>query len=248
MIRLKNSNELMMMREAGKISGEALLIGGEAVKPGVTTLSIDQKIRRFIEKHGARPTFLGYGGFPNSACISVNEQVIHGIPSDRVLMEGDIVKIDVGAFYKGFTGDCAATFAVGKISDEAQALIDATRESFYEAVKVAFPGNRIGDIGNAVDSYVSERGYSVVKKFVGHGVGRELHEDPEVPNFGRAGHGVRLMEGMTIAVEPMVNMGTGDVKVLSDKWTVVTADGKLSAHYEHSMAIGSNGPVLLTKV
>lgn len=248
MIRLKNSNELALMREAGKISGEALLVGGEAVKAGATTASIDAKIRHFIEKHGARPTFLGYGGFPASACISVNEQVIHGIPSGRELHEGDIVKIDVGAFYKGFTGDCAATFAVGTVSDEAQALIDATRESFYEAMKVALPGNRVGDIGNAVEAYVTSKGYSVVRDYVGHGVGRELHEDPEIPNFGRAGHGIRLMEGMTIAVEPMVNMGTYAVKVLPDKWTVLTADGKLSAHYEHSVAISSNGPVLLTKV
>lgn len=248
MIRIKNSNELAMMREAGKLSGEALMVGKEAVKPGVTTKSIDTKIRNFIEKHGARPTFLGYGGFPASACISVNDQVIHGIPSDRVLKEGDIVKIDVGAFYKGFTGDCAATFAVGKISDEAQALIDATRESFCEAMKVALPGNRVGDIGCAVETYVASKGYSVVRQYVGHGVGRELHEDPEIPNFGTAGHGVRLVEGMTIAVEPMVNAGVCNVKVLPDKWTVLTADGKLSAHYEHTVAISSNGPVLLTKV
>lgn len=248
MIKLKNNLELISMREAGKISGEALLIGKEAVKPGVTTKSIDTKIRHFIEKHGARPTFLGYGGFPASACISVNEQVIHGIPSDRELKDGDIVKIDVGAFYKGFTGDCAMTVGVGNISDEAKALIDATRESFYEAMKVALPGNRIGDIGYAVENYVSSKGYSVVRKFVGHGVGRELHEDPEVPNFGSKGHGIRLMEGMTLAIEPMVNAGTGEVIVLSDGWTVLTADKKLSAHYEHSIAISSNGPVLLTEV
>lgn len=248
MIKLKNSNELALMREACKISGEALLVGGDAVKAGVTTKSIDTKIRHFIEKCGARPTFLGYGGFPGSACISVNDQVIHGIPSERELKDGDIVKIDVGAFYKGFTGDCAATFAVGSISPEAQALIDATKQSFFEAMKVALPGNRIGDIGHAVQSYVEEKGYSVVRQYVGHGVGRELHEDPEVPNFGTAGHGIRLMEGMTVAVEPMVNMGTYNVKVMPDKWTVLTADGKLSAHYEHSVAISSNGPVLLTKV
>lgn len=248
MIKIKNSQELISMRDAGKITGEALLVGGEAVMPGVTTKEIDTKIRKFIEKCGARPTFLGYGGFPGSACISVNEQVIHGIPSDRVLCEGDIVKIDVGAFYKGFTGDCAATFAVGEISNEARELIKATEESFYEAMKVALPGNRIGDIGNAVESHVAGKGYSVVRKFVGHGVGRELHEDPEVPNFGKAGHGIRLVEGMTIAVEPMVNVGTGDVVILKDGWTVLTADKKLSAHYEHSVAISDNGPILLTKV
>lgn len=238
------------MQIAGRITGEALLLAGEAVREGVTTASLDKIIRNHIEKSGAVPSFLGYGGFPASACISINDEVIHGIPSPkRVLKEGDIVKIDVGAYIGGFHGDSARTFAVGKISEDAQRLIDATRESFFKAVEaLEKPGARIGDIGAAVDGYVSQYGFSVVRKYVGHGVGRDLHEDPSVPNYGTAGRGQRITEGMVIAIEPMVNAGTASVRELSDGWTVLTADGKLSSHYEHTVAMTANGPLLLTKV
>ena len=249
MIHLKNQSQLALMRDAGKITGEAILAAGEAIKPGVTTAHIDHVIRTYIEKCGATPTFLGYGGFPASACVSVNDEVIHGIPSQlRVLKEGDIVKIDVGACYRGYNGDSARTFAVGKISDEAARLIRVTEESFYEALKVINEGARIGDIGHAVESHCVRNGFSVVRRYVGHGVGAEPHEDPEVPNFGAAGHGIRLMRGMTIAVEPMVNAGAAAVYELPDGWTVKTKDGSLSAHYEHSIAVTDNGPELLTKV
>ncbi len=249
MIKLKNREQIEKMKEAGRITGEVLYAAGQRVREGISTKELDDFIREFIERHGARPTFLGYGGFPGSACISINEQVIHGIPSDKVILhDGDIVKIDVGAFYNGFTGDSACTFPVGNVSDEAKRLIEATRESFYRGVKNAVPGKRIGDIGSAIETYVTDRGFSVVRTYVGHGVGHELHEDPEVPNYGMPGRGIRLCSGMTIAIEPMVNAGTHRVRVLDDKWTVVTADGALSAHYEHSVAITDDGPVLLTKV
>lgn len=234
------------MRDSGKIAALARATGGEMAKPGVTTGAIDAKIRKVITSHGATPSFLGYGGFPGSACVSVNEEVIHGIPSDRVLKEGDIVKIDVGAFYKGFHSDCAATFAVGAVSDEALRLISVTEESFMRGMAKAVPDARLGDISAAVQEYVESNGFSVVREYVGHGVGRELHEDPSLPNFGTAGRGVRLRSGMTLALEPMVNVGVYDVRVLSDEWTVVTADGKLSAHYENTIAVTDNGPVILT--
>ncbi len=236
------------MREAGRITGEALALAGESIKPGMTTKQLDTIIRHHIEKSGAKPSFLGYGGFPGSACISINNEVIHGIPSARVIEEGDIVKVDVGAFYKGFHGDSANTFAVGKVSDEAMRLIEVTKESFWRGIAEAKPGNRVGDIGYAVQSYVEGNGFSVVKKYVGHGVGAELHESPDVPNFGTKGRGVRLCSGMTIAVEPMVNIGAPDVIEKSDKWTVVTADGTLSAHYEHTIAITDDGVIVLTKI
>lgn len=247
MIVLKTARELVKMREAGRISARALRLAGEAVEPGVTTAEIDRRVRQYIEKEGARPSFLGYGGFPASACISVNNVVIHGIPSKKiVLKEGDIVSVDVGAELNGFHGDNAWTFPCGKISAQAQALLDATRESLFEGIKMARPGNRIGDIGSAVQRYVEARNYSVVRDFVGHGVGAKLHEDPSVPNFGTPGRGVRLLPGMTIAIEPMINAGTHKVKVLSDEWTTVTEDGKLSAHFEHSVAITPDGPQILT--
>lgn len=236
------------MREAGRITGEALALAGESLKPGMTTKQLDTIIRHHIEKCGAKPSFLGYGGFPGSACISINNEVIHGIPSARVIEEGDIVKVDVGAFYKGFHGDSANTFAVGKVSSEAMKLIEITKESFWRGISEAKPGNRVGDIGYAVQSYVEENGFSVVKRYVGHGVGADLHESPDVPNFGTKGRGVRLCSGMTIAVEPMVNIGTPDVVEKSDKWTVVTADGSLSAHYEHTIAITDDGVIVLTKI
>lgn len=247
MVSLKTTRELRLMREAGKISQEALLKAGEAVKPGVTTFELDKIVRTTIEKAGAVPSFLGYGGFPASACISVNNVVIHGIPSKKqILKEGDIVSIDVGACYQGFNGDNAWTFACGEISMEAQKLLDATRESLFEAIKMAQPGNRIGDIGSAVQKYVEARNYSVVRDFVGHGVGAKLHEDPSVPNYGTPGRGVRLLPGMTIAIEPMVNAGGHEVTVLGDGWTTVTRDGRLSAHFEHTIAITPDGPVILT--
>ena len=249
MILVKNSEQLAIMRKAGRITGEAILVARDHIREGVSTKELDIRIREYLEKCGAKPSFLGYGGFPGSACISLNDEVIHGIPSkDRILHEGDIVKIDVGACYKGFHGDSANTFGVGKISEEAEKLIAATRESFFRGAAQAKAGNRIGDIGSAVFEYANALGYGVVKRYVGHGVGMELHEDPEVPNFGTAGRGPRLMPGMTIAIEPMINAGTYLVKEMSDGWTVRTADGRLSAHYEHTVAITDGDAVLLTMV
>ena len=236
------------MRQACRITGEALAYAHGLVREGITTKYLDGKIREFIEKSGAKPSFLGYSGFPASACISVNEEVIHGIPSGRVLHEGDIVKIDVGAFYRGYHGDSARSFAVGRVSDEAVRLMEVTKKSFFDGMAKALVGGRIGDIGNAVESCVKDAGYTVVRQYIGHGVGRELHEDPEVPNFGTAGRGVRLYPGMTIAIEPMVNAGGHSVRVLSNEWTVVTMDGSLSAHYENTVAITENGPENMTDV
>lgn len=249
MIHIKNTEDIKLMKIAGRITGEALYLGGEAVKEGVSTKHIDDIIRHHIEKCGARPSFLGYGGFPASACISINDEVIHGIPSkDRIIKDGDIVKIDVGACYQGFNGDSANTFVCGNGTEEAKRLIQATKEAFYKGADFARAGCRVGDIGSAIDSHVQTYGYSVVRKYIGHGVGRELHEDPEVPNFGKAGRGTRLYPGMTIAIEPMVNVGDHRVLELSDGWTVKTFDGKLSAHYEHSVLITDGEPVLLTKI
>ena len=247
MVSIKTARELSKMKDACRISAEALRVAGEAVKPGVTTLEIDTIVRQYIEKQGATPSFLGYGGFPASVCISVNNVVIHGIPSkNTVLKEGDIVSVDVGAYYRGFHGDNAYTFPCGKISADAQALLDATKESLFEGIKQACPGNRVGDIGSAVQKYVEARSYSVVRDFVGHGVGAKLHEDPSVPNYGTPGRGPRLLPGMTIAIEPMVNQGAYQVKVLDDEWTTVTLDGKLSAHFEHTVAITPDGPRIMT--
>lgn len=249
MIHIKNTEDIKLMKIAGRITGEALCLGGEAVKEGVSTKHIDDIIRSHIEKCGAKPSFLGYGGFPASACISINDEVIHGIPSkDRIIKDGDIVKIDVGACYQGFNGDSANTFICGTASEEAVKLIEATKEAFFMGVSFAKSGFRVGDIGFAIDSHVRTYGYSVVRKYIGHGVGRELHEDPEVPNFGTAGRGVRLYPGMTIAIEPMVNIGTHNVKEMPDGWCVKTADGKLSAHYEHTVLITDGDPILLTQV
>ena len=249
MIIIKNSEQIALMRIAGRITAEALMVARDAIRPGMSTKELDTKIRHYIEKCGATPTFLGYNGFKGSACISLNEEVIHGIPSDkRIISEGDIVKVDVGARFRGYNGDSARTFAVGKVSDEALRLISVTEQSFYEAMKVAKAGNRIGDIGHAVESFVISNGYSVVKTYTGHGVGADLHEEPEIPNHGRAGRGARLYPGMTLAIEPMVNAGTENVKVLRDGWTVVTADGKLSAHYENSILITESDPEILTQI
>ena len=247
MVSIKTARELSLMKDACRISAEALRVAGEAVKPGISTYEIDLIIRRYIEKQGASPSFLGYGGFPASACISVNNVVIHGIPSKTtILRDGDIVSVDVGAFYKGYHGDNAYTYPCGTISDRAQKLLDATRESLYEGIKQAQVMNRIGDIGSAVQEYVEARSYSVVRDYVGHGVGTKLHEDPNVPNYGTKGRGVKLLPGMTIAIEPMINEGTCRTRVLGDKWTVVTLDGKLSAHFEHTVAVTHDGPKILT--
>ncbi len=249
MIIIKNSEQLQLMREAGRITAEALMVAKEAIRPGLSTKELDNAIRRHIEKCGATPSFLGLYGFPGSACISINDEVIHGIPSNKIIIqEGDIVKVDVGARFRGYNGDSARTFAVGKVSDEALRLISVTEQSFYEAMKVARPGYRIGDIGHAVESFVISNGFSVVKEYTGHGVGADIHEDPSIPNHGTAGRGARLYPGMTLAIEPMVNAGTDRVKVRRDGWTVVTADGKLSAHYENSIAITDSDPVILTKI
>lgn len=246
MISVKNESELQLMRKACKITAAARALAGEMVEPGVSTLEIDRAVQKFITSHGAKPSFLGYGGFPGSACISINDVVIHGIPDHRKLVEGDIVSIDVGAYWQGFHGDCAATFACGKIDPEAQRLIDVTRESFFKGIEYARVGNRVSDISHAVQVYVESNGFSVVRSFVGHGVGANLHEEPEVPNFGSPGRGPRLVKGMTIAVEPMVCAGTYEVRVLQDKWTTVTRDGKNAAHYENTVLITDGEPEILT--
>ncbi len=248
MISVKSKSELEKMRKAGIIAGNALHFGGRSIKVGMTTFELDKIIHDYIVKNGAKPSFLGYGGFPASACISINNQVIHGIPSKKVrIQEGDIVSIDVGAYIDGFHGDTAYTFAVGKISEEAQQLLKVTEESLYKGIEQAIVGNRIGDIGHAVQEHCEAYGYGVVRKFIGHGLGRQLHESPEVPNFGREGHGPRLVAGMTIAIEPMINAVGEDVKTLPDGWTVLTKSGSLSAHFEHSIAVTPDGPVILTK-
>ena len=247
MIIIKNSEQIALMKRAGQITAQALLVARDAIRPSISTKAVDTKIRHFIEKCGAVPSFLGYGGFPGSACISINDEVIHGIPSDRrIIREGDIVKVDVGARYRGYNGDSARTYAVGKVSDEALRLISVTERSFYEAMKVAKQGNRVGDIGEAVENFVISNGFFVVKDYVGHGVGADLHEDPEVPNFKKV-RGREMKAGMTLAVEPMVNAGGEGVKVLRDRWTVVTSDGSLSAHYENSIAITLGDPIILTE-
>lgn len=247
MVVLKTTRELALMREACRISAGALKVAGEAVEPGVSTEEIDRIAYKFIKSQGAEPNFLHLYGFPATACISINDEVIHGIPSKkRILRAGDIVSIDLGAKLDGYNGDNAATFAVGDISDEAKRLIDTTRESLYEAIKVAVVGNKLGDIGSTVQRYCENRGYGIVREYTGHGVGKSLHEDPSVPNYGTAGRGLRLLPGMTLAIEPMINQGTGDIKKLPDGWTVKTADGKLSAHFEHTIAITKEGPKILT--
>ena len=246
MITIKNEHELASMRRACRITAAARALAGDMVRPGVSTKEIDKAVHDYIVSQGAKPSFLNYNGFPASACISVNSCVIHGIPGGYVLKEGDIVSIDVGAYFEGFHGDCAATFPCGAISTEAQRLIDVTRQSFFEGIRFASRGHRVSDISHAIQTYVESNGFSVVRSFVGHGVGRKLHEDPEVPNFGAPGRGPRLLKGMTLAIEPMVNAGVPDVRVLKDGWTVLTADGKLSAHYENTVLITDGEPEILT--
>ena len=246
LITLKSDREIEAMRKAGRLTARARALAASMIRPGVTTREIDLAVRRFIEDHGAKPSFLGYGGFPGSACISINEQVIHGIPGPRELKEGDIVSIDVGAYLNGFHGDCAGTYPCGEVSDEAMKLIHVTEQSFWEGMKFATAGCRVSDIGHSVQTYVEANGFSVVRDFVGHGVGRKLHEAPDVRNFGPAGHGPRLRSGMTIAVEPMVCAGDWHVRVLRDRWTTVSADGSLAAHYENSLLITDGEPEILT--
>jgi methionyl aminopeptidase len=248
MIIIKNNDEIALMRKAGRIVGETLLLLEKEVKPGITTADLDRIAEEFITKHGAKPSFKGLYGFPSSLCISVNEQVIHGFPGAYVLKEGDIVSVDCGAFYDGFHGDAARTFKVGNISVDAQKLIDITRESFFEGIKFAREGNKLSDISYGIQSYVEAAGFSVVRDFVGHGIGRKVHEEPNVPNFGKSGRGPKLLSGMVLAIEPMVNAGTNKVKTLKDGWTVVTADNLLSAHYENTVAILSDGPEILTLI
>ena len=246
MISLKSPREIEAMRRAGRLTAQARALAGSLIRPGVTTHEIDRAVRRFIESHGAKPSFLGYCGFPASTCISVNEVVIHGIPDQRKLKEGDIVSVDVGAYIGGFHGDCAATYPCGEVSEEAMRLIQVTQQSFWEGIQKARKGGRVSDIGHAVQVYVESNGFSVVRDFVGHGVGARMHEPPEVRNFGPAGHGPRLQPGMTIAVEPMVCAGGWQVKNLEGNWTTVTQDGSLAAHYENTILITEDGPEILT--
>ena len=246
LITVKSPREIEQMRVAGRITAEARSLGRQLVAPGITTQEINKEIFKFIKSRGATPSFLGYGGFPGSACISVNDEVIHGIPGKRLIRDGDIVSIDVGAIKNGWQGDCCGTFAAGEISDEAKRLIEVTRQSFFEGIKYARAGNRISDISHAIQEYVESFGYSLVREYVGHGIGKEMHEAPEVPNYGAPGHGPRLVKGMTIAVEPMVIVGGEAVRVLDNNWTVVTVDGSLSAHYENTIAITDGEPEILT--
>lgn len=248
MIIYKNNDEISLMRKAGKIVGETLLLLEKEVKPGITTAELDIMAEEFITKHGAKPSFKGLYGFPSSLCISVNEQVIHGIPGEYMLKDGDIVGIDCGACIDGFHGDAARTFPVGNISSDAQKLIDITKESFFKGIEYAKVGNKLGDVSHEIQSYVEAAGFSVVRDFVGHGIGANVHEDPNVPNFGKAGIGPDLVKGMVLAIEPMVNIGNHKVKTLRNGWTVVTRDSSLSAHYENTVAILSDGPEILTLV
>ena len=248
MVAIKSKKEIELMKIAGRITGETLKVIEEHVKPGISTEEIDRIAEQYIKKQGCTPSFKNYAGFPKSVCASVNAEIIHGIPSKKPLKEGDILSIDVGACYKGYHGDAARTFAVGKISDEAQRLIDVTRESFFKGIEFAKEGYRISDISGAIQNYVEENGYSVLRKYCGHGVGRNLHEDPEVPNYVSAMRGIRIKAGMCLAIEPMVNQGTKDGYVASNDWTVITKDGKLSAHYENSVLITDGEPYLLTYV
>ena len=248
MITLKSAHEIEAMRLAGKITAAARALAREMVKPGVTTQQIDKAVFHSIREQGATPSFLHYNGYPASVCISVNDEIIHGIPGKRVLREGDIVSVDVGAYIGGYHGDCAGTYPCGQVSDEALRLIRVTQDSFFEGLKFAREGYRLSDISHAVQTFVEANGYSVVREYVGHGIGRNMHEAPEVPNYGKPGHGPRLLRGMTLAVEPMVNAGTAAIKQMPDGWTVKTADGKYAAHYENTILITAGDPELLTDV
>ncbi|AYF53737.1 type I methionyl aminopeptidase [Clostridium botulinum] len=246
MITIKNSREIEFMRQAGKVVGETLALLEKSIRPGITTKDLDRIAEEYIRKCNAIPSFKGYYGFPASICTSINEEVVHGIPGNRVLHEGDIVSVDCGAILNGYHGDAARTFAVGNISKEAEDLIKVTKESFFKGVENAIVGNRLTDISFAIQQYAESQGYSVVRDYVGHGIGTAMHEEPEVPNFGKAGKGPKLVEGMVLAIEPMINVGELYVEVLSNDWTVVTRDRKLSAHYENTVAILKDGPEILT--
>ena len=246
MITLKSNREIELMRRAGKITAAARAVAREMVKPGVTTHQIDKAVFEFIKSQGATPSFLNYNGYPASVCVSVNDEIIHGIPGKRVLQEGDIVSVDVGAYIGGFHGDCAGTYPCGQVSEEAMRLIRVTQQSFFEGIKYAREGYHIKDISHAVQTYVEAQGFSIVREYVGHGIGRKMHEAPEVPNYGEPGHGPRLLRGMTIAVEPMVNAGTASIIQMRDGWTVKTADGKNAAHYENTILITDGEPEILT--
>lgn len=247
MINLRTQREISKLKDATRISAEALRVAGEACKAGVTTWEVDQVVEKFIVSQGAEPSFLNYQGFPASSCISVNDTIIHGIPSkDIVLKDGDIVSVDVGAKYNGYHGDNAFTFKVGNVSKDVEQLLETTEKALYCGIAQAVVGNRIGDISHAIEEAVTP--YGIVKEFVGHGVGKNLHEEPEIPNFGPAGRGPRLMAGMVIAIEPMINQASGGIKHCSDGWTIKTADGKPSAHFEHTVLITQNEPVILTKL
>ena len=246
MITLKSAHEIELMRKAGAITAAARAVARDMVKPGVTTAQIDKAVFDFIRSQGATPSFLHYNGYPASVCVSVNDEVIHGIPGKRVLHEGDIVSVDVGAFIGGVHGDCAGTYPCGQVSDQAMDLIRVTQQSFFEGLKVAREGYRLSDISHAIQAYVEDHGYSIVREYVGHGIGHNMHEAPEVPNYGKPGHGPRLLRGMTIAVEPMVNAGAAAIINMSDGWTVKTADGKNAAHYENTILITAGDPEILT--
>lgn len=247
MITIKSAHQVEKMREACRITRDALNLLEKHIKPGISTAELDAIAYKFIKSQGAKPNFLNYGGFPGSICASPNDWVVHGIPSKKVVLrEGDIISIDMGAEKNGFNGDAARTYPVGKISQSARRLIDVTKQSFFEGIKCVKHGVHLGDISYTIQKYVEEHGYSVVRDLVGHGIGRELHEDPQIPNFGRAGHGVKLAAGMTLAIEPMVNEGAYDVCVLDDDWTVVTEDGSLSAHYENTILVTRDGCDILT--
>ncbi|NLL45640.1 MAG: type I methionyl aminopeptidase [Clostridiales bacterium] len=248
MIQIKSVKEIELMRRACAVAAAARALAGEMTAPGVHTYEIDRAVHDFIVKQGAVPSFLNYNGYPRSICISINDEVIHGIPGSRMIKEGDIVSVDVGAFLGGFHGDCAATFVAGAADESAEKLIEVTRQSFFEGLKLARPGYRVSDISHAIQAYAESFGYSVIREYVGHGVGAKLHEDPQVPNFGKPGHGPRLIPGMTLAIEPMINMGKADIRLLNDGWTVVTADGKPSAHYENTVLITNGEPEILTVV
>lgn len=248
MIILKSSKEIEYMREAGKIVAYTHEVLREAIKPGVTTQELDEIAEKEIRKHHAIPAFKGYHGFPASICASINEEVVHGIPGLKTLRNGDIISIDIGAVYNGYYGDAAQTHPVGEVTEGALKLIEVTKESFYEGLKFCREGSRLSDISHAVQSHVERHGFSVVRDFVGHGIGQNMHEDPQIPNFGNPGKGPRLTEGMVLAIEPMVNMGTYKVKTLLDNWTVVTLDNKMSAHYEHTVAITKDDPIILTSL
>jgi methionyl aminopeptidase len=248
MVILKQPDEIDKARASNRIVAEVLSVLREKVKPGVTTRELDKIAEGVTEKRGARPAFKGYRGYPYSLCTSVNEEVVHGMPSNRILVEGDIIGLDFGVCYQGLYGDSAITLPVGRVSEQAIRLMQVTEQSLYSAIHQACDGNRLGDISAAVQETVEAAGYSVVRDFVGHGIGKNMHEDPQIPNFGKKGRGIELKRGMILAIEPMVNAGKYKVKILSDGWTVITVDGSLSAHFEHSVAITDNGPEILSKL